>query len=110
MMMLKYFQRPIVSALEARTENMDGREFISSIEKNLIPESPIIAHAIRKQLAELGTTEQDLTPDEAMRFIENMTDALDLFLGKAVAQEKRKFMLSLLRRSAPEYFKNRSLI
>ena len=89
---------------------MDGKGFISTIEKELVPISPIIGYAIKKQLADIGTTETDLTPTDAMKFIENMTDALDLFIGKNDAKKKRKFMVSLLRNYAPEYFEKQSLI
>ncbi|MDO9537529.1 MAG: hypothetical protein Q7J68_04335 [Thermoplasmata archaeon] len=89
---------------------MDGKGFIGNIEENLVPISPIISFAIKKQLAEIGTTVEDLNPKEAMCFIDNMTDALELFLGKTEASKKRKLMLSLLRKYAPEYFEERSLI
>jgi len=89
---------------------VDGKSFISSVEKELVPISPIIGYAIKKQLADLRTTEQDLTPEDAMKFIEKMTDALDMFIGKADSKKKRKFMVSLLRNHAPEYFEKQSLI
>jgi len=91
-------------------EIVDGKGFISKVEEELVPISPIIGYAIKKQLADLGTTAQDLTPMDAMKFIISMTDALELFLGKADSQKKRKFMISLLRKYAPEYFEERSLI
>jgi hypothetical protein len=91
-------------------EGLNGRDFIARIEEDLVPVSPIMEFAIRKQLADLGLTEQDLTPQEAMRFIDRMTDALDLFLGRNDAQRKRKFMISLLRKQAPEYFEGQSPI
>lgn len=89
---------------------MDGKDFISKVEDELVPISPIIGYAIKKQLADLGTTPTDLTPVEAMKFVGSMTDALELFLGKTESQKKRKFMISLLRKYAPEYFEERSLI
>jgi len=89
---------------------LDGKGFIESIEKELVPISPIISYAIKKQLADIRTTPSDLNPADAMMFIENMTDALELFMGRADAQKKRKFMMSLLRKHAPEYFENQSLI
>ena len=89
---------------------MDGKIFIEAVEKELVPASPILGHAIRKQLADLGTTPSDLTPGDAMRFIEKMTEALELFMGRAEAQRNRKFMMSLLRKQAPEYFEEQSLI
>jgi len=76
---------------------MDGKAFISNVEENLVPISPIIGFAIRKQLAELGTTPDDLTPKDAMKFIEGMTGAMELFLGRSEAGQKRTLMVSLLR-------------
>ncbi|MFO7619308.1 MAG: hypothetical protein R6W91_06625 [Thermoplasmata archaeon] len=89
---------------------MDGNAFISSVEETLVPISPIIEFAIRKQLAEIGTTPEDITPKEAMVFIEKMAEAMELFLGKPEASKNRNIMVSLLRKYAPEYFEKRSLI
>lgn len=89
---------------------MDSKEFIEDIEGRFIPISPIIEFAIRKQLADIGATREDLNPKQAMEFIDKMTDALELFLGSAEARKKRKYMVSLLRKYAPEYFEERSLI
>ena len=75
-----------------------------------MPISPIIEFAIKKQLAEIGTTPDDLTPKEAMKFIDGMTEAMELFLGKQEAGKNRNIMVSLLRKHAPEYFEERSLI
>lgn len=89
---------------------MDSKGFIENIEEQFVPISPIIEFAIRKQLAEIGATKDDLDPKQAMKFIENMTEALGLFLGETEAIKKRKYMVSLLRKYAPEYFEERSLI
>lgn len=89
---------------------MDSKGFIEDIEERFVPISPIIEFAIKKQLAEIGATEDDLDGTQAMMFINNMTDALELFLGKVEAKKKRKYMVSLLRKYAPEYFEERSLI
>ena len=89
---------------------MKSREFVEEIERQFVPISPIIEYAIKKQLAEIGATKDDLDPNQAMKFVEKMTDALELFLGEAEAKKKRKFMVSLLRKHAPDYFEERSLI
>ena len=89
---------------------MDSKGFIENIEERLVPISPIIKFAISKQLAEIGATKDDLDGRQAMMFIENMTEALELFLGKTEARKKRKDMLSLLRQYASDYFEERSLI
>ena len=89
---------------------MDSKGFIEKIEERLVPISPIIEFAINKQLAEIGATKDDLDGKQAMMFIENMTEALELFLGKTEARKRRKYMMSLLRQYDPDYFKERSLI
>ena len=89
---------------------MDSKGFIENIEGRLVPISPIIEFAINKQLAEIGATKNDLDGEQAMQFIKNMTEALELFLGEVEARKKRKYMISLLREYAPEYFEERSLI
>ena len=89
---------------------MDSKGFIDNIEERLVPISPIIEFAISKQLAEIGATKDDLDGRQAMMFIENMTEALELFLGKTEARKKRNDMMSLLSQYDPEYFEKRSLI
>jgi len=89
---------------------LDSKGFVESVEERFVPISPIIEFAINKQLAEIGATKYDLDGKQAMKFIENMTEALELFLGNAEAKKKRKYMISLLRKYAPEYFEERSLI
>ena len=89
---------------------MDSKGFIENIEERLVPISPIIEFAINKQLAEIGATKDDLDGRQAMMFIENMTEALELFLGKTEARKRRKYMMSLLRKYDPDYFEERSLI
>jgi len=89
---------------------VDSKGFIDNIEEQFVPISPIIEFAINKQLAQIGATKDDLDGKQAMMFINNMTQALELFLGNAEAKKKRKYMISLLRKYAPEYFEERSLI
>ncbi len=89
---------------------MDSRKFVEELESQFIPISPIMEFAIRKQLAEIGATKDDLDPRQAMQFIEKMTEALELFLGSVESRKKRKYMISLLRKHAPEYFEEQSLI
>jgi hypothetical protein len=72
--------------------------------------SPILEHAINKQLTEVGAGKEDLSAELAIDFINRMTEALDLFLGADEARKARKMMISALRRSAPEYFEKHSLI
>ncbi|MFH0816977.1 MAG: hypothetical protein V1934_09230 [Methanobacteriota archaeon] len=85
---------------------MDSESFVKAVEDRLLPIAPIIEFAIKKQLNEVGADRKTLTPEQAMRFIDKMADALDLFAGPAKAVESKQFMLKALRRSAPEYFES----
>lgn len=83
---------------------MDSDGFVRDVEERLLPMAPIIEYAIRKQLTDVGASRSSLTPVQAMKFIEKMTEALDLFAGPTEAREARMFMLKALRRRAPEFF------
>jgi hypothetical protein len=89
---------------------MDGNAFVAEVEERLIPISPILEHAIRKQLNDIGIITEDMTADQAIVFIDRLTSALELFLGSKEAKQNRKLMISALRRCAPEYFEEHSLI
>lgn len=81
---------------------MDSEGFVAAVEGHLVPIAPIIGFAIKKQLADIGADRHNLTPELALRFIDRMTDALDLFLGKKGALDARSMMLKEFRRHAPE--------
>ena len=89
---------------------MDSTGFIYEIEEKLVPIAPIMEFAIKKQLAEIGATKDMMNPQQAILFIKNMTEALELFLGANGARESKKFMTSTLRKYAPDYFEEHSLI
>ena len=91
-------------------ECLDSQRFIDDVAEKLIPVSPILEFAINKQLADIGASKEHLTAEQAIEFIDNMTEALDLFIGAAEAKRARKMMISALRKSAPEYFEEHSLI
>ncbi len=76
----------------------------------MVPIAPIVEFAIRKQMAEIGATRELMTPEQAVLFIKNMTEALEMFLGPEDAKESMKFMTSTLRKYAPDYFEEHSLI
>jgi hypothetical protein len=80
------------------------------VEKELIPISPILEFAIKKQLKDIGADRDHLTDEQAVVFINKMTDALILFLGYNEAIKARKMMTSRMRVCAPEYFEEQSLI
>ena len=89
---------------------MDSKGFISEIEEKMVPIAPIVEFAIKKQIAEVGATKELMNPKQAILFINNMTEALELFLGVNGAMESKKFMTSTLRKYAPDYFEEHSLI
>lgn len=89
---------------------LDSAGFIEEVESKLVPIAPIIEFAIKKQLNDIGCDRDNLTPGQAVEFIDNMTDALEMFLGKRDSQSSRKLMMSSLRKHAPEYFEKHSLI
>ncbi len=89
---------------------MDSIGFISEIEEKMVPIAPIVEFAIKKQIAEVGATKELMNPQQAILFIKNMTDALEMFLGANGARESKKFMTSTLRKYAPDYFEEHSLI
>ncbi len=66
--------------------------------------------AINKQMQEVGANKECMNPKQAEEFIDNMADALEMFLGKDQAKRSRKFMMSSFRKHAPEYFKEKALI
>lgn len=89
---------------------LDSDGFISEVEKKLVPIAPIIGFAMKKQMAEVGADKETMTPEQAIKFIDKMTEALDLFLGSRGATESRNIMITILRKYAPEYFEEKSLI
>jgi hypothetical protein len=58
----------------------------------LVPVSPILEFAIKKQLNDVGASRDHLTAEQAIQFIKKMTEALDLFIGTSEAQKARKMM------------------
>ena len=89
---------------------LDSEGFITEVEEKLVPIAPIVEFAIAKQMGEVGASREMMSPEQAVQFINKMTEALELFLGGKDASESRKFMTSTLRKYAPEYFEERSLI
>lgn len=89
---------------------LDSQRFIDDVENQLVPVSPILGFAIKKQLSDVGASREHLSAEQAIQFINKMTEALDLFIGAAEAKKARKMMISALRKSAPEYFEKHSLI
>lgn len=72
--------------------------------------APIIEFAIKKQLENIGADRDNMTAEQAIQFIDVMTDALEMFLGAGESRKSRKLMISTLRKYAPDYFEEHSLI
>ncbi len=90
---------------------MNSRAFVSGIIQKLEPIAPIILpNIIKKQLKELGATEDNLTPELAEKFIKRMEEALVMFIGPDGTKMARQMMLRELRACAPKYFSEQSLI
>ena len=87
--------------------DMNGEGFISSIEQNLETLAPITKFIIIKQLKNLGVTQETITPEKALVFINNMTKALVLCLGEDGSQLARKMMLKQLRECAPGFLEKK---
>ena len=86
------------------SSDIDGNGFIGSIEERLVTLAPITKFIITKQLNDLKTSKESITPDQAIVFINKMTNALVLCLGKDGSQLARKMMMKQLRLHAPGYF------
>ena len=90
--------------------NMDSEGFITSIEDQLEKLAPITKFIIVKQLKDLGVSRSNLTPQKATTFIDRMTNALILCLGKDGSQFARKMMMKQLRLYAPEHFEKHGVL
>ncbi|MHA1989086.1 MAG: hypothetical protein ACW98D_20890 [Promethearchaeota archaeon] len=88
---------------------MDSKAFISSIEDNLVTLAPITKFIISKQLNDLKFERDSMSPDQAIEFIEKMTNALIMCLGNDGSQLARKMMMKQLRTYAPGYFENQGV-
>ena len=89
------------------SSDMDSEGFINSIEEHLVTLAPITKFIIIKQLNDLDVTKESLTPDKAIVFINKMTNALTLCLGKDGSQLARKMMMKQLRLHAPGYLEEK---
>ena len=89
---------------------MDSKAFVRGISQKLEPLAPIILpNIIKKQLQEVGATENSLTPEVAEKFIKRMELALQMFVGPDGTKMARQMMLKELRKCAPKYFEGRLL-
>ncbi len=91
------------------SSGMDSKGFIQTIEDHLVTLAPITKYIITKQLNDLNVTKESLTPDKALIFIDKMTNALVLCLGKDGSQIARKMMIKQLRLYAPGYLEKRGI-
>jgi hypothetical protein len=81
---------------------MNSKAFVESIEKKLMILAPITEFMIKKQLSDLGATRETLTHKKAKKFIERMTEALQLCLGPDGSKMARRMMLKELRTHSDE--------
>lgn len=88
---------------------MDSNGFITSIENHLVTLAPITKFIIDKQLNDLNVNRDNLTPDQAMIFINRMSNALVMCLGKDGSQLARRMMIKQLRTFAPDYFEKNDI-
>jgi hypothetical protein len=88
---------------------MDSKGFVSSVEEHLANLAPITKFIIIKQLKDLNTSKENLTPDKALIFINNMTKALVMCLGKDGSQLARKMMMKQLRLHAPGFLEKEGI-
>jgi hypothetical protein len=90
---------------------MDSKIFIQNITQKLEPIAPIVLpNIIDKQLQVVGATKENLTPEVAEKFIKRMELALAMFIGSDGTKNARQMMLKELRKCAPDYFKDQSII
>jgi hypothetical protein len=90
---------------------MDSKLFVLNITQKLEPIAPIVLpNIIKKQLEEVGATEENLTPELAAEFIKRMEQALIMFVGPDGSKMARQMMIKELRKCAPKYFDDHSLI
>ncbi len=86
---------------------MDSKAFVKSIKLKLEPVAPVVLPGIiKKQLQEVGATEESLTPELTEKFIKRMELALEMFIGPEGTKMAHRMMLKEFRRCAPEHFKN----
>lgn len=90
---------------------MNSKSFIKNIQQRLDPIAPIVLPGIiKKQLEEIGITEDDITPELAEELISRIDEALGSFLGPEGGKLVHEIMIKELRRCAPEYFEQQSLV
>jgi hypothetical protein len=90
---------------------MNSKSFIKNIQQRLDPIAPIVLPGIiKKQLQEIGVTEDNMTPELAEELIKRIDEALGSFLGPEGGKLIHEIMIKELRRCAPEYFEKQALI
>lgn len=90
---------------------MNSKTFIRNVQQRLDPIAPVVLPGIiKKQLAEVGANNGNMTPEQAEEFIRKMEEALRDFLGPDGARMVHQLMMRELRRCAPDYFEEQSLI
>jgi hypothetical protein len=83
---------------------MNSKQFINEIEIRLTSLAPeIIPGLLKKQQEALGIDSDEISPEKAKQFVENVSEALALFLGPDGSKSAKKLMMRKLRQScSPE--------
>ena len=90
---------------------MNSKAFIHNVQQRLDPIAPVVLPGIiKKQLAEVGANNGNMTPKQAEEFIKKMEEALRDFLGPEGTKLVHMMMMKELRKCAPDYFEEHSLI
>ena len=87
---------------------MNSRKFVDCVEERLRPFSPILAiSTVKMELGMVGATKENLTPEQALKFINRVCGVFKIFLSDEYIKKLKADMLIDLRKYAPEYFKSR---
>ena len=84
---------------------MNSGKFVDDVEDRLKPFSPILAiSTVKMELVMVGATKDNLTPQQALKFINRVCGVFEIFLGSQKAQKLKRDMLIDLRKYAPDFF------
>ena len=77
---------------------MDSKKFMFEVESRLTALSPdMVPGVLKKQYEKLNVESDSLTPTQAKKFIENVSEALSLVLGPEESNGAKKLMMRKLR-------------
>ena len=94
---------PCLDAQSSPTGAIDGLAFLQRVEAHLNPLAPIMTFVVKKQMLDLNTSAESLTPELARRFIDRMVTVLRTFVPSTKVEEVRQVLLREFRKAAPWY-------